>query len=196
MDNDRERAPGTLTPGPTCQVCGTETDSDEPLCKGCGSTVDTIVDTPLPPIPDGGLARAMPDWLRLGPHATADSAELLGPPPNEFASILSDEDIPVWLKRMAERHAAESAPPTPPTVTTEEAAPPVLEAAPAAPPAPAPMPERRVMVGAVPPRPITSAPPKIRRTRRRPPVKRRTALGVGVLAAAAALIVLAIVLFG
>src|SRR5215218_9505796 len=128
MDDNRERVPGTVASGQSCQVCGAETRDDDPLCESCSNTADTIADTPLPPIPDGGLSRAMPGWLRSAPHSTIQATELPQPAPNEFASILSDEDIPLWLKRMAERHAAENAPPVNLIQPTEAADPPIRTA--------------------------------------------------------------------
>ncbi len=198
MDDKCERVAGTVASGQSCQVCGAETRGDDPLCDSCSNTVDTIADTPLPPIPDGGLSRAMPGWLRLAPHSTIEAPELPQPVPNEFASILSDEDIPLWLKRMAERHAAENAPPVNLAQSTEAANPPIRAArAEAAAPAPA-APERRVMVGATLPRPIDPAPTISQQPRRKrlAPVEIRTAIGVGILVAIAALVILAIVLFG
>ena len=192
MDNNRERVPRSVAPGQSCQVCGAETRSDEPLCDACAHTVDTIVDTPLPPIPDGGLSRAMPNWLRSSNGVAAEEAQSPQSTPNEFAEILSDEDIPVWLKRMAERHAAENAPPGNLTESPERAAPLVQTASPAPPAqAPAAQPERRVTVGAVPPVPRDPAPTSTRRA-----VETRTAIGVGILAAVAGLVILAIILFG
>lgn len=201
MDENGGRAPGTVTPGQSCQLCGAETRGNEPLCDSCSRPADTIADTPLPPIPDGGLARAMPTWLRSSPNSTVEAT--LSPPPaqNEFASILSDEDIPVWLKRMAERHAAEQAPAVvvaasaAPAVADSPAQPASSEAA--SPPTPAGVGERRVMVGAVPSRPVEPAPSTTRQPRkmRVPAVENRTAIWVGILAAIAAVVILAIVLF-
>jgi hypothetical protein len=203
MDEHGDRAPGTVTSGESCQVCGAETRGDEPLCDTCSRTADTIAETPLPPIPDGGLARAMPGWLRSSPQSAVETTPTPPPAPNEFASILSDEDIPVWLKRMAERHAAERAPAT---VVTESAAPapaaspvqpaPSGAAAPTTPPAA--VGERRVMVGAVPPRPIDPTPFATLPSRkmRLPAVETRTVIGVGILAAIVAVVILVIVLFG
>ena len=58
---------------------------------------------PLPPIPDGGLARAMPGWLRDAPFANAAS---LAKDESDPAAFLSEEDLPPWL-----RHLASGAPP-------------------------------------------------------------------------------------
>lgn len=62
---------------------------------------------PLPPLPDGGLAAAMPDWLRGaseadGPvggggegDAARPGAEVIDP-----TTFLADDDLPDWLRRM------------------------------------------------------------------------------------------------
>lgn len=67
-------------------------------------------DRPLPPLPDGGLAAAMPDWLRGevetdGPaggdrerDAARSDAEVIDP-----TTFLSDDDLPDWLRRFAVR---------------------------------------------------------------------------------------------
>ncbi|HYO29330.1 MAG TPA: hypothetical protein VER37_02005, partial [Thermomicrobiales bacterium] len=58
-----------------CPVCGTAnpaaTGRNHNHCLGCGEPLDvrpepgTAGETaPLPPLPDGGLAAARPDWLR------------------------------------------------------------------------------------------------------------------------------------
>ncbi len=202
MDDHREQASETVASEQSCQVCGAATRGDEPLCDSCATAADAIVETPLPPIPDGGLSRAMPDWLRSGPRAT--TAETTLPPqpaPNEFANILSDEDIPVWLKRMAERHAADRAPAAVATQTHAPAASPVQTASSGTanpPPAPAGEPEHRVMDGSTLPPPIDPAPSTASPSRgmRSPAIENRTAIGVGVVAAIAAFVILAMILFG
>jgi len=202
MDDIRARSPESVTSGQCCQVCGAATRSDESLCDSCSRTADTIADTPLPPIPDGGLARAMPAWLRSSPMSIIETTPTPPPAPNEFASILSDEDIPLWLKRMAERHAADQASAAIATDSQEPAAaaspllPDSFEVA-----APLPVPagrgERRVMVGAPLPRPIDPTLSTENRSpeRRLPADENRTVIGVGILAVIAALVILAIVLF-
>jgi hypothetical protein len=202
MDHHREQASDTVASEQSCQICGAATRGDEPLCDSCAAAAGAIVETPLPPIPDGGLSRVMPDWLRSGPRAT--TAETTLPPqpaPNEFASILSDEDIPVWLKRMAERHAADRAPAAVPTQTHAPAASSVQAASSGTanpPAAPAGEPEHRVMDGATLPPPNglapSTAPPS--RRMRVPTTENRTAIGVGILAAIAAFVILAMILFG
>ncbi len=68
----------------------------------------------LPPIPDGGLSDAMPDWLRRPPAWRAlpdrdvsmpepeNDAEL--PEPDDSVidprTFLSDDDLPAWLKNL------------------------------------------------------------------------------------------------
>lgn len=62
---------------------------------------------PLPPLPDGGLARAMPNWLRDEP---------VPPPPSPTAPIaanpttfITEDDLPDWLRQLS----AAPAEPTP-----------------------------------------------------------------------------------
>ncbi|MBA3416354.1 MAG: hypothetical protein H0U10_14120, partial [Chloroflexia bacterium] len=51
-------------------VCGTANPAAAPRCLGCGEPLDArpepaLADAaPLPPLPDGGLAGVMPEWLR------------------------------------------------------------------------------------------------------------------------------------
>ena len=195
MDEKHEQAPAAVASRPVCQICEAETRGDNPLCDSCSNAADTIADTPLPPIPDGGLSRAMPGWLRSAPHSPIEATDLPQPAPNEFASILSDEDIPLWLKRMAERHAAENAPPVNLADTTESASPPIQTASPT-PTAAAPTAlVRRVMVGATPPRSIEPAPATTRRSRRKrmPVIEHRTPIGIGILVAIVAIVILAVI---
>jgi hypothetical protein len=201
MDDNRERAPGTVASGQSCQLCGVATPSDEPLCDSCSNPADAIADTPLPPIPDGGLSRAMPAWLRSSPDATAEQPQSSHPAPNEFASILSDEDIPDWLKRMAERHSTEQTraagePKIPASAPDPvQVASPTLESPTTTPTG---VSENRVMVGAEPPRPVDRPPSTSPRSlkSRLPAVENRTALGVSILAAIATVVILAVILFG
>ncbi len=60
---------------------------------------------PLPPIPDGGLAAAMPDWLRPSPATTAEyhRVTISNGYPSDFSTILTDEDLPEWLRRFGDR---------------------------------------------------------------------------------------------
>ena len=200
MDENGDRAPGTVASGKSCQICGAETRGDEPLCDACSRTADTIAGTPLPPIPDGGLARAMPAWLRSSHHSDVETTSAPPPEPSEFASILSDEDIPVWLKRMAERHAAEQVQAAVVTETPAPADSPFqpnsFAAAPTVTPSGAG--EHRVMVRAEPPRPIEPAPSTARQPRktRLPAVENRTAIWIGILAAIVAVLILAFVVIG
>lgn len=201
MDTNADRAAGTAPLKQSCQICGAALRGDEPLCDPCSRTADTIADTPLPPLPDGGLAHAMPTWLRSSQCVTAETALAPQAEAIDFARILSVEDIPLWLKRMAERHAAEQAPAAvsielPASAhsqvqpTTDEVRVPIR--------APAGLGESRVKVGAVPPRPIDPTPAPTQRSRplRLPAVENRTAIGVSILAAIAAALLLAIILLG
>ena len=144
----------------------------------------------------------MPAWLRSAPHSSVEATSDPQLVPGEFVTILSDEDIPLWLKRMAERHAAEQAPAavaTEPPASAVAASPvPPTPSAVAAPiPVSARVDERRVRVGAPLPPTIDPTPSLHRpRTRRLPAVENRTAIGVAILAVIAALVILAIVLVG
>ena len=198
MDEKRELAPRAIAPRLVCQVCEAETRGNNPLCDSCSNAADTIADTPLPPIPDGGLSRAMPGWLRSAPHATIEATNSPQPEPNEFASILSDEDIPLWLKRMAERHAAENAPSVHLDQSTGTASPPIQTTSPVPAVAAPTALGRRVMVGASTPRPVEPSPTDTQRLRRKrmPSVEHRTAIGIGILVAIAAVVVLAVIFVG
>lgn len=95
---------------------------------GATSPVDDIeaADRPLPPLPDGGLAASMPDWLREAPPGagaeTVPSApsptSALEPPrppdaidPIDPTTFLTEDDLPVWIRGLV---AGSTAPP--PTV--------------------------------------------------------------------------------
>lgn len=66
----------------------------------------------LPPIPDGGLAESMPDWLRRPPAwRTLRDSEVVQTRPAETATLpepdtsdidprafVSDDDLPAWLR--------------------------------------------------------------------------------------------------
>jgi hypothetical protein len=68
----------------------------------------------LPPIPDGGLAESMPDWLRRPPAwRTLPDREVAVPEPEETAALpepddsvidprtfLGDDDLPEWLRNL------------------------------------------------------------------------------------------------
>ncbi|MDQ3695705.1 MAG: hypothetical protein M3464_19120 [Chloroflexota bacterium] len=51
----------------------------------------------LPPIPDGGLARAMPEWLREG-----DPGLVAAPPtsPTDPMGFITEDDLPPWLRHL------------------------------------------------------------------------------------------------
>lgn len=85
----------------------------------------------LPPIPDGGLSTSMPDWLRAppawrGPLEPAAPAKVVPEPdtsPIDPGTILTLEDLPVWLQRIAAGRGADAAPEVT-TVSHSRAAPP------------------------------------------------------------------------
>ena len=86
----------------------------------------------LPPIPDGGLAESMPDWLRRPPAwRTLPEREVAIPEPEAAAELpapdasvidprtfLSDDDLPAWLRALGPGRRAGSA------AGTAEASPP------------------------------------------------------------------------
>lgn len=61
------------------------------------------------PMPDGGLAEAMPDWLRRPPAWRETSARHAKEAPTPDTSpidprtLIDVEDLPVWLQRIAQR---------------------------------------------------------------------------------------------
>lgn len=65
-------------------------------------------DQPLPPLPDGGLAAAMPPWLSepegQSTAATVETAEDIDP-----ATFLVDDDLPTWLRDLVDRERREPA---------------------------------------------------------------------------------------
>ena len=88
---------------------------------------------PLPPLPDGGLSAAMPDWLRLPPAALQRSpAPQQGTPAAESAvldprTLLSADDLPAWIRRLADEQQ-----PTVPEPAPLAAPPPPIAAGPPA----------------------------------------------------------------
>jgi hypothetical protein len=68
----------------------------------------------LPPIPDGGLAETMPEWLRRPPAwRTLPDREVVAPQPDEATELpepddsvidprtfLTDDDLPLWLRNL------------------------------------------------------------------------------------------------
>ena len=68
---------------------------------------------PLPPIPDGGLATAMPSWLRSplvrtgatgepGPPQVDNGPGRVPGPSADVASLVEPEDLPAWLRSLVE----------------------------------------------------------------------------------------------
>ncbi len=61
---------------------------------------ENAVDEPLPPIPDGGLASAMPPWLKQAPgRPVANEA----PSTVDVASLAGSLELPPWLTKLSER---------------------------------------------------------------------------------------------
>src|SRR4029453_8790845 len=77
--------------------------------------VATAEDRPLRPIPDGGLAKAMPDWLRGGESArqpstaVAESKRVADPTLTDTTSFVSENDLPEWIRQIAAKAAAAGA---------------------------------------------------------------------------------------
>ena len=66
---------------------------------------------PLPPLPDGGLAASMPDWLRAAPIDGGPVPEPLAPAPTPVApsaafepinptTFVTEEDLPAWIRAL------------------------------------------------------------------------------------------------
>ena len=76
----------------------------------------------LPPIPDGGLTDAMPEWLRRPPAwRTLPDREVMVPEPENASDLpepdesiidprtfLTDDDLPAWLRRLGPGRALRS----------------------------------------------------------------------------------------
>ncbi|MFN8594154.1 MAG: hypothetical protein U0031_22080 [Thermomicrobiales bacterium] len=127
-----------------CQGCGAWNDASRAVCVLCGTPLAETDEwdagenpPPLPPLPDGGLAAAMPDWLRdapppLAPPAPVPESSLparrplepivptLGPRADP-RTFLTDDDFPPWLRDLAARQL--------PRASRTPAAPPPLPAA-------------------------------------------------------------------
>lgn len=88
------------------------------------------VDRPLPPLPDGGLAAAMPDWLRADPERAGPpgvpaptppaapepaAAPAAGLAPIDPTTFVTEADLPAWIRRLvADDAPAAAAPAAPP----------------------------------------------------------------------------------
>lgn len=74
--------------------------------------IATAEDRPLRPIPDGGLAKAMPDWLRGGESsrqpsaAVAESKRIADSTLTDTTSFVSENDLPEWIRQIAAKDAA------------------------------------------------------------------------------------------
>lgn len=112
-----------------CQGCGASNDRSRALCVLCGAPLaetdewDPAAELPpLPPLPDGGLSRSMPAWLRDLPRLNPDTPPapsppiavvLEHPPPSQLPpslgahadprTFLTDDDFPGWLRGLAAR---------------------------------------------------------------------------------------------
>lgn len=104
-----------------CQGCGAWNDASRTVCVLCGTPLAEIDEweatadpPPLPPLPDGGLASAMPSWLREPPAAVAAAIPVHPsvtaapePPPlgpvADPRTFLTDDDFPQWLHDLAAR---------------------------------------------------------------------------------------------
>ena len=55
-------------------------------------------------VPSGGLSSAMPDWLK-GPVQEKESEESFLTDPTDTTSFISEEDLPSWIRQIAEADA-------------------------------------------------------------------------------------------
>lgn len=105
-----------------CPSCGARNDAEALVCQSCSAPLSDEAGAPLaktaggdpalPPLPDGGLAASMPDWLRT-PTATqgetadtrAGSATQPSAPINDevldLRTLISEDDLPEWVQRLA-----------------------------------------------------------------------------------------------
>jgi hypothetical protein len=105
-------------------------------------------DEPLPPIPDGGLARVMPDWLRDDAEALAPARPRASSDPTGF---LTEDDLPIWLRHLSPEGEM-SVPPRPEAPVARAAAEPAPAARPPSPdPTPMPAPTAPPAAPATPP---------------------------------------------
>jgi len=98
-----------------CDACGATNRSEAAVCRACGRPLpgDGASEPPLPPLPDGGLASGMPDWLSAPLPSRAEP-----PPPDAVAAApatadassdlhdprtwLTEDDLPLWIRRLGE----------------------------------------------------------------------------------------------
>lgn len=107
-----------------CPVCGTTNPAAADVCAACAEPLAAAEhgregDGPLPRLPDGGLAAAMPDWLRPEPVRTEADAPVPDPavPGGPAAPVAPDpagddpaladpttfltaDDLPAWLRAL------------------------------------------------------------------------------------------------
>lgn len=55
----------------------------------------------FPPLPDGGLGRSMPDWLRDEPEAGAERLPAVTIDPS---NLIRPDDLPDWLRQLSPEH--------------------------------------------------------------------------------------------
>lgn len=146
------------------------------------------VEPPLPPIPDGGLTDAMPVWLRPSrskaastDHRSASSGAL-----SEFSTILTDDDLPHWLRQIGDQPSGAMVSGDPASSATSPRPPAEDNSEQAA--------SRRVRIGSAPARAATSMPLHALPDLGAPTFQRRVspwAIGVAVVVLAIVVIVLA-----
>lgn len=183
----------------SCQECGAEISDDHPLCEECARTEPMSQSRPLPPLPDGGLADAMPEWLRqetpLAAQASPSPSVRSSPP--DFSTILSEDDLPEWLKRVAARESGHQslAPVAERSDMISDEPRPSLNVADD--PATSP-PLRRVRIGSTLTPPAATTKPLVPKSDRAvlPAHRGRFAMVVGGLMVAVVIVVLLVVLFG
>ena len=75
----------------------------------------------LRPIPDGGLATTLPDWLKERPAWSLESAKKSTLPPDASAIdprlLVREQDLPNWLQAIARRETRDSDPVEPVVVS-------------------------------------------------------------------------------
>jgi hypothetical protein len=59
---------------------------------------------PLPPLPDGGLAQAMPDWLRAEPPSPSPPAASVAV--TDPTGFITEDDLPEWLRQLSPSYTA------------------------------------------------------------------------------------------
>ena len=111
MSPSADRQTTTSLPPPPSTTGGADQSPPHALPRWEGST-----DRPLPPLPDGGLAAVMPDWLRVSadpdiPHSAAvdhplgespsPTAEYPTPKMVDPTTFIEEDDLPAWIHQLA-----------------------------------------------------------------------------------------------